>query len=46
MTSHESAVWLYGFLAAVRSGELYAPPHVVAMVKQVLARYEKRHKDD
>jgi hypothetical protein len=42
MSAHESAAWLYGFLAAVRSGQLYAPPHVVAVVKQVLARYEKR----
>ncbi len=46
MKAHESAAWLYGFLAAVRSGELFAPPHVVAMVKQALCRYEKRQKDD
>ena len=29
MKPHESAAWLYGFLAAVRSGDLYTPPHVV-----------------
>lgn len=40
MERHESAAWLYGFLAAVRSGELYAPPHVIEMVERVLERYE------
>jgi hypothetical protein len=42
MQGHESAAWLYAFLAAVRTGDLYAPPHVVELVKRVLARYEKR----
>jgi hypothetical protein len=41
MKSHESAAWLYGFLAAVRSGDLYAPPHVVEVVERVLERYER-----
>jgi hypothetical protein len=41
MQGHESAAWLYAFLAAVRAGDLYAPPHVVEVVKRVLARYEK-----
>jgi hypothetical protein len=40
MKPHESAAWLYGFLAAVRSGDLYAPPHVVEMVERALERYE------
>jgi hypothetical protein len=40
MERHESAAWLYGFLAAVRSAELYAPPHVIEMVERVLERYE------
>jgi hypothetical protein len=41
MKPHESAAWLYGFLAAVRSGDLYAPPHVVEMVERALERYER-----
>jgi hypothetical protein len=41
MKSHESAAWLYGFLAAVRSGEFYAPPHVVETVERVLGRWER-----
>ena len=40
MKPHESAAWLYGFLAAVRRGDLYAPPHVVEMVERALERYE------
>jgi hypothetical protein len=40
--THEPAAWLYAFLIAVRSGDLYAPPHVVEVVKRVLARYEMR----
>jgi hypothetical protein len=39
MERHESAAWLYGFLAAVRSGDMYAPAHVIEMVERVLARY-------
>ena len=42
MKAHESAAWLQGFLAAVRSGDLYAPPHVVEMVERALERYERR----
>jgi hypothetical protein len=41
MKTHESAAWLYGFLAAVRSGDFYAPPHVVEMVERVLGRWER-----
>jgi len=41
MKPHESAAWLYGFLTAVRSGDLYAPPHVVEMVERALERYER-----
>lgn len=41
MKAHESAAWLYGFLAAVRSGDLYAPPHVIEVVERALGRYER-----
>jgi hypothetical protein len=41
MERHESAAWLYGFLAAVRSGDMYAPPHVIEMVERVIERYER-----
>ena len=40
MERHESAAWLSGFLASVRSGDLYAPAHVIEMVERVLMRYE------
>jgi hypothetical protein len=40
----KAAAWLYGFLAAVKGGGLYAPPPVVAVVEQVLARYEKKQR--
>jgi hypothetical protein len=41
MERHESAAWLYGFLAAVRSGDLYAPEHVIEVVERALGRYER-----
>jgi hypothetical protein len=34
MERHESAAWLYGFLAAVRGGDLYAPEHVIEVVER------------